>query len=91
MRLPSLVAKDSSRARAPVAMMICLAASSVFLESAAVTVILPGAMIWPVPICTAILFFFIKCVTPWFSCLATARLRATTAGKSACTLSALSP
>src|SRR5918993_253539 len=74
MRLPSLCAKGSSRALAPVAMMICLAVSSDFLPSA-VTVILPGAVIVPSPMCTAILFFFIRCVTPWLSCLATARLR----------------
>ena len=35
----------------------------------------------PSPITTAILFFFIRCVTPWLSCFATARLRATTLAK----------
>ena len=42
MRLPSALANGSSRARAPVATMMCLAASSVALPSL-VTVILPGA------------------------------------------------
>ena len=48
MRLPSALAKGRSRARAPVAMMMCLAASSVFLPSL-VTVSLPLPVILPSP------------------------------------------
>ena len=48
----------------------------------AATLSLPFAVIFPSPITTAILFFFIRCVTPWLSCLATARLRATTSARS---------
>ncbi len=43
------------------------------------------------PMCTAILFFFIRCVTPWLSCLATPRLRFTTASRSASISLAASP
>ncbi len=49
---------------APVATMMFFAASSVFLPSSAVTVRPPFAVSTPLPMCTAILFFFIRCVTP---------------------------
>ena len=56
-----------------------------------VTSSVPGPFSVPVPMNTVILFFFIRCVTPWFSCLATPRERATTAPMSARTLSAARP
>ena len=71
--------------------MMFFASISVFLPSSAVTVSLPGAVSTPVPKCTAILFFFIRCVTPWLSCLATPRERFTTAPRSALIFSATSP
>ena len=91
MRLPSDWANGSSRARAPVATMMCLAASSVALPSAPATDSLPLPVSFPSPITTAILFFFIRCATPWFNCFATARLRATTLAMSNDGFSSLRP
>ena len=71
--------------------MTVLAASSVVFPSLSVTVRAPGPVSLPVPMCTTTLFFFIRCVTPWLSCLATPRERLTTAARSAEIPSAFSP
>ena len=88
MRLPSAlpVFLGNSRARAPVAMIMCLAVSSVVLPSASTTSLLAETNL-PEPMCTSILFFFIRPVTPLLSCPATPRERWTMAPRSALTLS----
>ena len=89
----------STRGRAPVATMMCLAeyepGPSASLLGAGVleafTVILPGASIAASPQITVILFFFIRKVTPAFIRPATPRERLITAAGSKLTLSAESP
>ncbi|PAV92831.1 hypothetical protein WR25_24903 [Diploscapter pachys] len=90
MRLPSALANGRSRARAPVATMMCLAASSTVL-SPCLTLSLPLPVSVPKPSTTVTLFFFIRPLTPALSCPATLRLRSTILPRSKPTLSAFSP
>ncbi|MNN60139.1 hypothetical protein D3C81_1753020 [compost metagenome] len=87
---PSASSPGNCRARAPVARMMCGAASiSESLSRVTCNLCGPAKRAWP--LITLTLFFFIRCSTPRCSWPATARERATMAGRSTCGVPTVTP